>query len=233
MNILFSLWYYLQILSRKINRFIYRNSVTFEGDAFLNFGTLIVGMISRKQIILGKHVDLYGYLSVGKKGKIIIGDYTCTSRGSMIQAISKIEIGKFGLIAPDVFIFDSNYHSIYANDRMIHALGAEKGIYPGNVTTKPIKIGNHVWIGRRAMILKGVTIGDRAIIAASSVVTHDVPPDTIVAGNPAKIVKSIDQKPINPDEIISPDEMISMMENNKTSSVVNDIIKKFTKRTAK
>lgn len=233
MNILISLWYYLQILSRKINWIIYKNQITLKGRVYLNFGLLMIGMNNKNQIILGKDVNLYGSLSVGKKGQIIIGDYTCTSRGSMIQALSRIEIGRFVQIAPDVLIYDSNHLSIYAKDRMIHALGAEKGIYSKNIVTKPIKIGNHVWIGRRAMILKGVAIGDRSIVAASSVVTHDVPPDTIVAGNPAKIVKYIDQKPINPDEVISPDEIISMIENNKTPSVVDDIIRKFTKKVAK
>lgn len=233
MNILIPLWYYLQILFRKINWLIYKNKVTFKGSAYLNFGLLMIGMNNKDQIILGKNVDLYGSLSVGKKGKIIIGDYSGTSRGSMIQALSKIEIGKFVQIAPDVFIYDSNHLSIYAKDRMIDAFGAEKGINTGNAVSRPIKIGNHVWIGRRAMILKGVTIGDRAIVAASSVVTRDVPPDAIVAGNPAKIVKHINQEPINPDDIISPDEMISMIENNKTPSVVDDIIRKFTKKVAK
>lgn len=210
MNIVISLWYYLQILSRKINWFIYKDKVTLKGKVYLNFGLIMIGMQSKDQIILGNEVDLYGSLSVGKSGKIIIGDYTCTSRGCMIQALSRIEIGKFVAIAPDVFIYDSNHMSIYAKDRMIHALTAEKGIYSENEVTKPIKIGNHVWIGRRAIILKGVTIGDRSIIGANAVVTHDVPEDVVIAGNPAKIVKQINQEPINPDEVIHPDEIRKM-----------------------
>lgn len=210
MNILLSLWYYLQIVSRKINWLIYKDKVTLKGKAYLNFGLLIIGMNNKDQVILGKNVDLYGCLSVGKKGQIIIGDYTCTSRGSMIQALSKIEIGKFTQIAPDVLIYDSNHLSIYARDRMVHGLLAEKGISSGNEVTKPIKIGNHVWIGRRAMIFKGVTIGDRSIIAAGAIVTHDVPPDSVVAGNPAKVVKNIDQEPIDPDEVMIPEEVAKM-----------------------
>lgn len=218
------------MISRKINWFIYKNKITFKGKAYLNYGTLILGMNNKSQITLGKNVDLYCCLSVGKNGKIIIGDYTGIGRRVVIQAIDKIEIGKFGYIAPDVLILDSNHHSIYARDRMIDTFGAEKGIFSENVATKPIKIGNHVWIGRRAMILKGVTIGDRSIIGANAVVTHDVPPDVVVAGNPAKIVKHIDQTPKNPDEIITPEEITNMIENNKTPSVVTDIVKTFTKR---
>lgn len=54
----------------------------------------------------------------------------------------------------------------------------------------PITIGNHVWIGMRAIILNGVTIGDGAIVGAGSIVTKDVPRNSVVAGNPARVVKS-------------------------------------------
>ena len=58
-----------------------------------------------------------------------------------------------------------------------------------SVRTSPIVIGNHVWIGRRAMIMKGVTIGDGAVVAAGAIVTKDVPPNCVVAGVPARVVK--------------------------------------------
>ena len=57
-----------------------------------------------------------------------------------------------------------------------------------HTSTAPIHIGNHVWIGTRATILKGVDIGEGAIIAAGAVVTHDVPPHSIVGGVPAKVI---------------------------------------------
>ena len=57
-------------------------------------------------------------------------------------------------------------------------------------TAKPVIIGDNVWIGYRAMILKGVTIGDNSVVAANSVVTKDVPSNSIVAGNPAKIIRT-------------------------------------------
>lgn len=67
---------------------------------------------------------------------------------------------------------------------------AHEGLWAGYEKTKPIKIGNHVWIGTRVTILKGVTVGDNAIIAAGAVVTHDVPANSIVAGVPAKVINS-------------------------------------------
>ena len=210
MNKIFPIFYYLIMLSRKINWLIYRNQVTFKGKAYLNFGVLMLGMKRKDQIVLGKNVDLYGCLSVGEKGKIIIGDYTGMGRRAVVQALDRVEIGKFGFIASDVLINDSNHHSIYAKDRMLDAIRPEIGIFSEKVVTKPIKIGSHVWIGRRAIIFKGVTIGDRSVIGAGAMVTHDVPPDVVFAGNPAKVVKHIDQEPINPDETTNPEDLIKM-----------------------
>lgn len=92
-----------------------------------------------------------------------------------IRCHEKIEIGENVAISHDVTIMDSDAH---------------EGLWEGYEKTKPIKIGNHVWIGTRVIILKGVTIGDNAIIAAGSVVTKDVPNNTIVAGVPAKVIKT-------------------------------------------
>lgn len=83
-----------------------------------------------------------------------------------------IYIGDCTVISENVIIRDCDNHNISDNDY---------------VKTKPIHIGNHVWIGMRATILKGVTIGDGAIVAAGAVVTKDVPPKTLVGGIPQKL----------------------------------------------
>ena len=93
---------------------------------------------------------------------------------SQIICAKKISIGDDVAIARDVIIRDTDAHSILD--------GKHEKI-------KPVKIGNHVWIGTRAIIMKGVTIGDNAIIAAGAVVTKDVPNNCIVAGVPAKIIR--------------------------------------------
>lgn len=92
-----------------------------------------------------------------------------------IRCHKKIEIGEDVAISHDVTIMDSDAHT---------------GLWDGYKKTLPIKIGNHVWIGTRAIILKGVTIGDGAVVAAGAVVTKDVPAHTIVAGIPAKVIKT-------------------------------------------
>lgn len=92
-----------------------------------------------------------------------------------ITCAKKVTIGKNAHIAREAVIRDYDGH--YIEDVNYR-------------TAKPVVIGDNVWIGYRAMILKGVTIGDNSIVAANSVVTKDVPPNCIVAGNPAKIIRT-------------------------------------------
>ena len=68
---------------------------------------------------------------------------------------------------------------------------SSKRIDEQGVTTKPVIIGNDIWIGANAVLLPGVTIGDHSVVAAGAVVTKDVPPHSLVAGVPAKIIKKI------------------------------------------
>lgn len=97
--------------------------------------------------------------------------------GSQIRCMEKITIGSQCAIGRNVMIMDFDAHKIY------YESGKE------NLITAPITIGDHVWIGAGATILKGVTIGDGAVIGAGSVVTKNVEPYTIVAGNPAQVIK--------------------------------------------
>ena len=108
------------------------------------------------------------------------------------------------MISSNVRITDNNTHSIKARDRKKDLINffdhnfSRNSFYTMGINniSKAIKIGNHVWIGRDSLVLKGVTIGDGAVIAAGAVVTHNVSPNSIVAGNPAKIVKNISNNPV-------------------------------------
>lgn len=92
--------------------------------------------------------------------------------GSRISCFTEVHIGKDTAIAEEVIIRDSDNHAIVGSNRPMAA---------------PIHIGDHVWIGMRSMILKGVTIGNGAVVAAGSVVVEDVPAHTLVAGVPATV----------------------------------------------
>lgn len=167
----------------------------------MNWGSVIFGVEEKNQINLGKNVQLSGWLTVSYGGRITIGDYTLIGNNTVVEAFDQVEIGAYTMISSEVLIMDNNNHSIYAQDRLIDTLGSpdfnKVRINNVNCVHKPIKIGNHVWIGRRAIILKGVTIGDRSIVAAGAIVTKNIPPDTIVAGNPAKVVKKIKPNPLD------------------------------------
>lgn len=196
----------------KIWSYIYSPTLKLLGFNICRY--LYTGYYRRHFASIGEHTTLYPTFARIEGGKhISIGDYTiieqnveltawdkykeftyqpritigngCTIRhDSQITAINEIIIGDNLLTGPNVLISDnahgSNYDksslNIRPQDRQPYSKGA-------------VRIGNNVWIGKNACILGGVTIGEGAIIAANSVVTHDVPAYSVAAGNPAKIIK--------------------------------------------
>ena len=118
-----------------------------------------------------------------RKGKIKIGDDVGIS-GTTVYAWDHIEIGSHTRIGANCKLIDTDMHAIDMAERNADNFDAVK--------TAPIKIGESCFIGCNCLILKGVTIGDGAVIGAGSVVTSDVPPFTVAAGNPARVIKIIE-----------------------------------------
>ena len=110
---------------------------------------------------------------------IIIGDWTTIGYNVCIFSKSKISIGKNCLIAPFCYFVDSDH-------------GTELGslIREQSMATAPITVGDDVWLGTGVIVMKGVTIGSGAIVAAGSNVTKDIPPNTVFAGSPAKFIRN-------------------------------------------
>jgi acetyltransferase-like isoleucine patch superfamily enzyme len=104
---------------------------------------------------------------------IRIGNGTYLNRGTEIVAATEITIGRDCKVAREVIIMDTDQHAL-PNSELV---------------AKPVRIGDRVWIGARAIILKGVTIGHDAVIGAGSVVTRDVPAGAVVGGVPARILR--------------------------------------------
>lgn len=115
--------------------------------------------------------------------RIEIGD-DCGLSGTVICAAISVTIGKRCLAGADVTIFDTDFHQHEPEGRR-YALPDWSHI------SAPVKIGDDVFIGTGAIIHKGVTIGDGAIVAARSVVTKDVLPRSVVGGNPAKLLRML------------------------------------------
>ena len=145
------------------------------------------------RIQIGDHCRIYGALQSQGDGKIIIGDHTCIYERSVIGSVNSVRIGSCVMISNHVHIFDNNNHPTPPTVRHEMCMGGFEG-EPWRWThseSKPIVLEDDVWIGEYAAIMKGVTIGKGSVVAAHAVVTKDVPPCTIVAGNPARVVKEI------------------------------------------
>ncbi|MFO1186645.1 MAG: acyltransferase [Alphaproteobacteria bacterium] len=111
--------------------------------------------------------------------RITIGDFALIMPGAMVNAALEIEIGEGSMLASQVMISDSDWHDRYDRTREPD-------------TNAPVRLARNVWVGLRAIICKGVSIGENAIVGAGAVVTHDVPANTIAAGNPARQVGELD-----------------------------------------
>ncbi len=155
---------------------------------------------TKEDVILHDHCEPFGIIYSINHGKVIIHEWAKFGERTVVEAVNKVEIGKDTAIATDVTIIDNNCHPLNPIDRryMRHTPhGSEERSHHCSVSA-PIIIGENVWIGPYSRICKGVTIGDNAIIGANSVVTHDVPANSVAAGNPAKIVKTDIDKSTSP-----------------------------------
>lgn len=137
---------------------------------------LNLSMSENSKLIVNDKQQIYSgsYISVSKNATLEFGGNSYINYGCNIDCFEHISIGRDTIIAKQVYIRDSDNHNIE---------------YEGYLKSAPIKIGDHCWIGMRATILKGVTIGDGCIIAAGSLVNKDIPPNCLATGVPAKVVK--------------------------------------------
>ncbi len=149
-----------------------------------------------RAVVLGNHVSCYAGCSfaIGISGACTVGDFTLMN-GALVMAEERIEIGSHCLISWNVGIADSDFHPLAPAQRIIdaHALAPFFKDRPARpkLRTMPVIISDNVWIGMNAIILKGVTIGENSVVAAGAVVTKSVPPNVVVAGNPAVVTKEL------------------------------------------
>lgn len=136
-----------------------------------NFGGMRIGERVR---IDGRTVPVE---LVSWHGPLAIGDGTFINYGASISAHTGVTIGRDCLIGNYALIMDSDYHDL--RDR------SQPGV------ARPIVIEDNVWIGARAIVLKGVRIGEGAVVAAGAIVTSDVPAKTVVANEPAKVMRTL------------------------------------------
>ncbi|MBK8267400.1 MAG: acyltransferase [Planctomycetes bacterium] len=150
------------------------------GRAAVPFDNQILGLIDFEgtcRIRLGRNCQIYKHvrLETQESGEIIIEDNVVLSPGTLIASHDRISIGSYTMIGEFTSIRDQDHRTDSAGP-----------VRESGYVSAAINIGRDVWIGRGCVVLKGVTIGDRAIIGANSVVTRDVPPDEVWLGSPAR-----------------------------------------------
>lgn len=138
-----------------------------------------IHIFSKGKIHCSDRIIVDDYVMLYASGQLRIGKRFCINRYSRIVAHHDIEIGDNVTIGQMVSILDHD-HRYFREDGQLKLEG---------YTSAPVKIGNNIWIGDKCTILKGVTIGDNVVIGANTLVHKDVPADTVIGGNPFKILK--------------------------------------------
>lgn len=163
----------------------------------------------KNKIIIGKHSVIEGKLVVfNYGGSISIGDNVYVGVNSNIWSGEEVQIGNNILISHSVNIIDTNSHEIDHVERSERFKSLVKYGHPidqASIVAEKIVIEDYAWISFGAAVLKGVTIGKGAIVAANATVVKDVPPFTLVAGNPAKEIKKL-----NPESVYAKLNNLSM-----------------------
>lgn len=184
----------VRIVSEATKRLLRSRGIVVGSDCSF-FGVPIFDRVAGSDIVLGDRCTLISearFTALGVSRPVIvrsmlpgavvsIGDDTGMS-GVVICASERVEIGSGVLIGADVIISDTDFHPLSPNRRRAPLSSA---------TRKPVTIEDDVFIGARSIVLKGVTIGMGAVVGAGAVVTRDVEPMTIVAGNPARVVAAV------------------------------------------
>jgi acetyltransferase-like isoleucine patch superfamily enzyme len=148
-------------------------------------GIFVHWIQGRGDLVLGDDVTFDGRSSITFAARYVdrpllrVGDHSSIGNDCAFTVARSVVIGRHCRIASGVHILDSSGHPTAAAARLA-------GDPPDEADVKPVTIGDNVWIGRRATVFPGVTIGEGSVVAAGSIVMTDVPPFTVVAGNPAR-----------------------------------------------
>ena len=184
-------------MKRLLMKFIsFYKRYVFSRNAILTESTVIgatakIGCANKTDITIGKFSSIHGVLISSPTGSIKIGNNTTIRYKTEVESNASVVIGDNVVISNNVIISDNNSHSTDADVRKNMTLHPDdKDLWSWAWSnSKGIIIENNVWIGRRAMILKGVRVGENSIISAGAVVTKDVPKNSLCYGNPAVILE--------------------------------------------
>ncbi len=173
-------------------------NVSLGGDAFLEttYSFYLYRSRLKEGLRIGDSATVYlgTMFDIGPHGRITLGKYALV-HGAWIICDAAVEIGDYALISWNVVLMDSYRLSAAPARRRqeLRELSAGSLRRPAAETgARPVRVGRNVWIGFECCVLPGVTIGEGSIVGARSVVFEDVPPYTLVAGNPARVIRQIE-----------------------------------------
>lgn len=160
-------------------------------------GVFVHWVQGKGDIVLGDHVVVDGKCAFtfasafSDRPTLTVGDHTGIGHGCSFTVAKRIEIGRHCRIATNVAFFDSSGHPADPVARLA-------GQAPAAAEVRPITVGDNVWIAGNVIVNPGVTIGEGSVVSAGAVVTSDVPPNTLVAGNPARKILTLRARPTEP-----------------------------------
>ncbi len=191
-------------IGKKAKVVLLENSVISGYDIFINEGVLLIGgntkleqganslkptiSIENGRLEILDHCIIRADFSIRFGGQCKIGSYSGLMEKTEIRVDESVSIGDFNMISYECMVYDTNTHFIYdsaTRRKMTIKDFPSIGSEPVKPETKPVIIGNDCWLGKRAVVLKGVTLGNNSTVATCSVVTKSVPADSIAYGNPA------------------------------------------------
>jgi acetyltransferase-like isoleucine patch superfamily enzyme len=151
-----------------------------------------------RAVEIGRGASTYlgAMFDVGPSGRVTLGDYALV-HGARIICDSEIIIGDYVLISWNVVLMDTYRVPFGATERRKElelVPTREPRLASADAEAKPIRIERNVWIGFDSCVLPGVTISEGSVVGARSVVVEDVPPYTVVAGNPARVVRELERE---------------------------------------
>ncbi len=153
-------------------------------------GSLVRFELRGGELVLGPRADIRRLCRLNAKGRCLLGEDVLLSTGVHLHCAEEITVADWAIVGEYTTIADSNHLRTGVDEHVYHS-----------GESAPIAIGRNVWIGAKVTLAKGVTVGDQAFVGANAVVTRDVEPWWLVAGNPARPVKRLDEasRPEPPD----------------------------------
>jgi acetyltransferase-like isoleucine patch superfamily enzyme len=145
-------------------------------------------------LVVGHHCTMDGvHFALGEEGRVEIGSY-CYFTNAVLLCELELRVGNYVVIGWNATLADTDFHPLAPAERIADAVACSplgKGRPRPPVERRPVVIGDDVWIGPNATVLKGVRVGAGAWVEAGALVTRDVPPRARVAGNPARVVGEV------------------------------------------